>query len=71
LIGSVGKDPEMRSTQDGKRIASFSLATSESWRDTANPFNRNALTLRLIADLLERPIWDDVGRVHSGQRLVG
>lgn len=39
LIGNLGKDPEMRSTQDGKRIASFSLTTSESWRDTANPFN--------------------------------
>jgi len=33
LIGSVGKDPEIRSTQDGKEIASFSLATTESWKD--------------------------------------
>lgn len=30
LIGHVGKDPEMRSMQDGKRMANFSLATSES-----------------------------------------
>lgn len=33
LIGSVGKDPEIRKTQDGKLIASFSLATSESWKN--------------------------------------
>jgi single-strand DNA-binding protein len=33
LIGNVGKDPEIRSTQEGKEIASFPLATSESWRD--------------------------------------
>jgi single-strand DNA-binding protein len=33
LIGNVGKDPEIRSTQDGTKIASFSLATSEVWRD--------------------------------------
>ncbi len=33
LIGNVGKDPEIRSTQDGKEIASLSLATSESWKD--------------------------------------
>jgi single-strand DNA-binding protein len=33
LIGNVGKDPEVRSTQDGREIASFSLATSESWKD--------------------------------------
>jgi single-strand DNA-binding protein len=33
LIGNVGKDPEIRRTQDGRPIASFSIATSESWRD--------------------------------------
>jgi single-strand DNA-binding protein len=33
LIGNVGRDPEIRSTQDGTRIANLSLATSENWRD--------------------------------------
>lgn len=33
LIGSLGKDPEVRSTQSGKKIASMSVATSESWKD--------------------------------------
>lgn len=33
LIGNLGKDPEIRTTQDGQEIASFSLATSESWKD--------------------------------------
>lgn len=33
LIGNVGKDPEIRTTNDGKEIASFSLATGESWKD--------------------------------------
>lgn len=33
LIGNVGKDPEIRLTQDGKEIINFSLATSDSWRD--------------------------------------
>lgn len=32
-IGNVGKDPEIRSTQDGKMIASFSIGISESWKD--------------------------------------
>lgn len=35
IIGHVGKDPEIRSLQDGSRVASFSLAVSESWRDKA------------------------------------
>lgn len=33
LLGNVGKDPEIRATQEGKEIASFSVATSENWTD--------------------------------------
>lgn len=33
LIGNLGRDPEIRSTNDGRQIASFSIATSESWKD--------------------------------------
>lgn len=33
LIGNVGKDPEIRRTQDGRPIANLSIATSDSWRD--------------------------------------
>ena len=35
LVGNLGKDPEIRRTQDGRPIASLSIATSESWRDKA------------------------------------
>ncbi len=33
LIGNLGRDPEVRSTQDGTRVANLSVATSESWKD--------------------------------------
>jgi single-strand DNA-binding protein len=33
LVGNLGRDPEVRSTQDGLKIVNLSLATSESWRD--------------------------------------
>src|SRR6202158_52078 len=33
LVGNLGRDPEIRSTNDGTRIANLNLATSESWRD--------------------------------------
>jgi single-strand DNA-binding protein len=33
LLGNLGRDPEVRHTQDGKPIVNLSVATSESWRD--------------------------------------
>jgi len=33
LVGNLGKDPEVRHSQDGKAIVNLSLATSENWRD--------------------------------------
>ncbi|SVD86247.1 uncharacterized protein METZ01_LOCUS439101, partial [marine metagenome] len=33
LIGNLGADPDMKQTQDGKKMALLSLATSESWKD--------------------------------------
>lgn len=36
LVGNLGKDPEIRSTQDGRKIANFTMATSETWNDRAS-----------------------------------
>ena len=33
LIGRLGNDPDIKSTQNGKSVAILSLATSESWKD--------------------------------------
>lgn len=33
LLGNVGNDPQIRTTQNGKKMASFSLATSEKWKE--------------------------------------
>ena len=36
LIGRLGKDPEVRSFQNGGKVVNFSLATSETWNDRAS-----------------------------------
>ncbi|MGC8603219.1 MAG: single-stranded DNA-binding protein [Desulfomonilaceae bacterium] len=33
LLGNVGKDPEVRYTASGRAVATFSLATSQRWKD--------------------------------------
>lgn len=61
LIGNVGRDPEVRSTNNGTRIASLSLATSESWRDKASgekrertEWNRIAVFNEHLVDVVEK-----------------
>jgi len=56
LVGNLGRDPEIRSTQDGTRIANLALATSESWRD------------RVSGERRERTEWHRV--VIFNERLV-
>lgn len=36
LIGNVGKDPEIRSLNNGNRVANLSVATSETWKDKSS-----------------------------------
>lgn len=36
LVGNVGQDPEIKNTQDGRELATFSIATSESWKDKSS-----------------------------------
>ena len=36
LVGNLGKDPEIRAFQNGGRVASFPVATSESWKDKSS-----------------------------------
>ena len=33
LLGNLGRDPEIRNTQDGAKIVNLSIATSEKWKD--------------------------------------
>ncbi|MCD6035305.1 MAG: single-stranded DNA-binding protein [Rickettsiales bacterium] len=36
LVGNLGKDPEIRSTQDGREIANLTIATSDTWKDKSS-----------------------------------
>jgi single-strand DNA-binding protein len=33
LVGNLGRDPEIRMTQDGRKVVNLNIATSESWKD--------------------------------------
>ena len=49
LLGNLGRDPEIRNTQDGNKIVNLSIATSEKWKD------------RMSGEPRERTEWHRVG----------
>lgn len=54
IIGNVGKDPEIRQMQDGFKIANFSIATSESWKDKNTGERKEKTEWHRIAVMNER-----------------
>lgn len=40
LIGNLGRDPEIRTSQSGKRFATLSVATTERWQSNGQPVER-------------------------------
>jgi len=57
LIGNLGADPEIKSFQNGGKIANIRIATSENWKD------------RMTGERKERTEWHNV--VINGEGLVG
>ena len=49
LIGNVGKDPDMRTTPNGINIATFSLATTKSWKDATGERKVETSWHRIVA----------------------
>ena len=59
LVGSLGKDPEVRTLENGRKVASFSLATSESYKDKNDTWQNlttwhNIVAWRGLADRAEK-----------------
>ncbi|KXV77049.1 single-stranded DNA-binding protein [Acetobacter cerevisiae] len=61
LVGNLGKDPEVRTSQSGMKIVSFSVATSDTWNDRASgerrertEWHRVVIFNDRLADVAER-----------------
>jgi single-strand DNA-binding protein len=61
LIGNLGRDPEIRFTQSGQKIANLSVATSETWKDKQSgerkektEWNRVVVFDERLADVCEK-----------------
>jgi single-strand DNA-binding protein len=54
LVGNLGRDPEVRTMQNGGKVVSFSIATSESWNDKMSGERKEKTQWHRIAIFNER-----------------
>lgn len=59
LVGHVGKDPEIRYTPSGTAKASFSLATSEKWKD------------KTTQEMVEKTVWHNIIAWGKSAEFIG
>ena len=61
LIGNLGKDPEVRVLESGTKVAKFTMATNENYRDKNNEWQtitewHNVILWRYLAESAERQL---------------
>jgi single-strand DNA-binding protein len=69
LVGNLGKDPEIRSFPNGGRVANFSIATSESWKDKTSGERKERTEWHRISVLNEVLIGVVEKYVKKGSKL--
>jgi single-strand DNA-binding protein len=69
LVGNLGRDPEIRSTQDGTRVANFTMATSENWRDKSTGERREKTEWHRIVIFNERLVEVAEKYLHKGSKV--
>lgn len=65
LIGRLGQDPEVRTTTNGTKVASLSVATSERWRDKTTGEQREATEWHRVV------LWDKMAELAEQYLFKG
>lgn len=65
LIGRLGQDPEVRTTTNGTKVASLSVATSERWRDKTTGEQREATEWHRVV------LWDKLAELAEQYLFKG
>jgi single-strand DNA-binding protein len=69
LIGNLGRDPDIRFMPDGSRVVSFSLATSEAWKDKVTGEKKDRTEWHRVVAFSDRIAEICEKHVKKGSRL--
>ena len=70
LIGNVGADPYIRSTNDGRKIATLHIATSDTWKDKSSGERREKTEWHAVAIFAEGLVKVVEQYVRKGSKLM-
>lgn len=69
LVGNLGRDPEIRATQDGTKVANLSIATSDTWKDKNSGERRERTEWHRIVVFNERLVEVAEKYLRKGSKL--
>lgn len=69
LIGNLGRDPEVRTTQAGDRVCNFTVATNETWRDRNTGERRERTEWHRIVIFNDRLVDIAEKYLHKGSKV--
>ena len=69
LVGNLGKDPEVRTFQDGGKVCNFSLATSEHWTDKQSGEKRERTEWHTVAIFNDALVTVAKNYLHKGSKV--
>lgn len=69
LVGNLGRDPEIRMTQDGKEIANLTVATSESWKDKSTGERRERTEWHRVVIFNDALVGISKNYLHKGSKV--
>lgn len=70
VVGNLGQDPQIRSTQNGGKIANFSVATSENWNDKATGERKEKVQWHRVAVFNERMVEHVEKNLKKGSKVL-
>jgi len=70
LVGNLGRDPEVRNTQDGSKIVNLALATSETWNDKGSGERKEKTEWHRVVIFNDRKWTDQGGQERYSTEIV-
>lgn len=69
ILGNLGRDPELRTMQDGTKVATLSVATSEKWRDKQSGEQREKTEWHRVVVFNDHIVQVIERFCHKGQKI--